>query len=570
MSSSEQPKKNLHGGKGIWGSCLSLVLIVCLTLLKAKVGPKPAPQTAATDAAPYVSQVWVSDNGDGTYTNPVLCADYSDPDVCRRGNDFYMTASSFNCVPGLPILHSNDLVNWTIVSHALRRQPPEDVFSTVQHGNGVWAPCIRYHDGFFYIFYGDPDYGIYMVRTADPAGTWEQPVLVKAGKGLIDPTVLWDDDGTVYLVHAYAGSRAGIKSILTACKLTADATSVLGDEILIFDGHAGHPTIEGPKIYKHEGYYYILAPAGGVTNGWQLALRSKQIYGPYEERIVLAQGRTQINGPHQGGWVTTPTGESWFLHFQDAGAYGRVVHLQPITWKDGWPVMGNDPDGDGTGEPVLTFRKPDVGRTYPIATPAESDEFDTPTLGLQWQWQANPVQSWGFAMPSRSVFRLFSVQKADPTQNYRQVPNLLLQKFPAYTFTATAKITFQPYHIGEKAGLIIMGDSYAYIAVTLTDEGLTVMQAHCQQAIRGGREVAAEPTHVTGKEFYLRVHVGPGARCTFSYSTDGQTFSTMGDVFTATEGRWIGAKVGLFCSRDNETNNAGYADIDWFHITDAS
>ena len=357
-------------------------------------------------AQDYVSQVWVPDQGDGTYRNPILDADYSDPDLCRAGENYYMTASSFNCIPGLPILHSRDLVNWRIINHALPRISYDTAFDQPQHGNGVWAPSIRYHEGTFYIFYGDPDRGIFMLRTQDPAGRWSAPVNVKPGKGMIDPCPLWDGD-RVYLVHGYAGSRAGMKSVLGVCELNADASAAITESRLVFDGHPDHPTVEGPKFYKKDGYYYIFAPAGGVPTGWQLVMRSKDVYGPYEARIVMAQGSTSVNGPHQGGWVTTPDGkEDWFMHFQDKYAYGRVVHLQPMQWKEGWPVIGIDREGKGCGEPVLSYRKPSVGKTYPICTPAESDEFESRTLGLQWQWHSNYSPLWYYTASERSRLRL--------------------------------------------------------------------------------------------------------------------------------------------------------------------
>ena len=329
------------------------------------------------------SKVWVADNGDGTFKNPIINADYSDPDAIRVGDDYYMTASSFNVIPGLPILHSKDLVNWRIINHALREQEPKEVFAKPQHGGGVWAPSIRFHAGEFYIYYGDPDYGVYMTKAKDPAGEWSKPLLVKEAKGWIDTCPLWEDDGNAYLVHAFAGSRAGIKSILVVNKMNREGTRILDDGVMVFDGHAADPTVEGPKFYKLNGYYYILAPAGGVATGWQIALRSKNIYGPYEKKVVLAQGKSAINGPHQGALVDTPTGEWWFLHFQDKGPYGRVVHLQPTVWKNSFPVIGNDPDGDGTGEPVIKFKKPNVGKTYAIETPTDSDEFSDASLGRQ-------------------------------------------------------------------------------------------------------------------------------------------------------------------------------------------
>src|ERR1035438_4287110 len=227
-------------------------------------------------AQPFVSKVWVADNGDGTYNNPVLHADYSDPDVTRAGADFYLTASSFNSAPGLPILHSRDLVNWEIIGHVFAVQPPADHFSKPRHGDGVWAPAIRYHDRTFYIFYPDPDFGIYMVKAKNAAGPWSKPLLIKEAKGWIDPCPLWDDDGRAYLVHAMAGSRSGIKSVLIVHRMSPDGTQLLDDGAIVFDGHAEDPTVEGPKFYKRNGYYYIFAPAGGVPTGWQLVLRSRQ------------------------------------------------------------------------------------------------------------------------------------------------------------------------------------------------------------------------------------------------------------------------------------------------------
>jgi beta-xylosidase len=234
--------------------------------------------TGATAQSP----VWVPDMGNGSYKNPVIHADYSDPDVCRVGGDYYLVSSSFNATPGLPILHSKDLVNWKILGHALKRQPPFSHFETVQHGNGVWAPSIRYHDGEFWIYYPDPDFGIYLVKAKNAEGPWSDPLLVESGRGLIDPCPLWDTDGNNYLVYAYAGSRAGIKSVIAVKRLNTDGTRTIDNGVIVYDGHELDPTIEGPKFYKRNNFYYIFAPAGGVSTGWQLVLRSKNVYGPYE------------------------------------------------------------------------------------------------------------------------------------------------------------------------------------------------------------------------------------------------------------------------------------------------
>ena len=520
---------------------------------------------------PYVSKVWVADNGDGTYKNPIINADYSDPDAIRVGDNFYLISSSFEDVPGLPILQSKDLVNWTIIGHALKRQPPFEHFSIPRHGEGVWAPSIRYHDNEFYIYYPDPDFGIYLTKAKNITGPWSDPVLVEKGKGLIDPCPLWDDDGQVYLVHAFAGSRAGIKSIIAIKKLNKDGTKVIDEGVLVYDGHETDPTIEGPKFYKRNGYYYIFAPAGGVPTGWQLVLRSKNVYGPYERKVVMDQGSSKTNGPHQGAWVTTQTGEDWFLHFQDKDVYGRVVHLQPMKWTNDWPVIGLDKDADGKGEPVIRYKKPNVGKTYPVQTPAESDEFDGNKLGLQWQWMANPKATWYFLNPSKGYIRLFSDKLPDSAKNLWEAPNVLLQKFPADEFMVTTKMNFVPNKNleNEKAGLAIMGLSYANLSLKSKKDGIYLVYSVCKDAAQGKAENETVISKLSSSEIYLRVIITKGAKCNFYYSRDGETYTKAGDEFTAEVGRWIGAKVGIFCTRETQINDSGWADFDWFRVKSA-
>ncbi len=512
------------------------------------------------------SKVWVADNGDGTYKNPIIHADYSDPDVIRVGDDFWMTASSFNAVPGLPILHSKDLVNWTIVNHVFRDQNPREVFNKPQHGGGVWAPSIRFHKGEYYIYYGDPDFGIYMTKSRDPRGDWSKPLLVKEAKGWIDPSPLWDTDGNAYLVHAFAGSRSGIKSVLVINKMSPDGTRLLDDGVMVFDGHEKHPTVEGPKFHKIGDYYYISTPAGGVATGWQLVLRSKNLYGPYEEKIVLAQGKTAINGPHQGALVDTQSGEWWFVHFQDRGAYGRIVHLQPAVWKNGFPVIGADPDGDGTGEPVLRHRKPNTGRTHPAATPQDSDEFSGSTIGPQWQWHANPEATWAFPFPTRGVLRMNSVRLPEGYKNLWDLPNLLMQKFPAEEFTATAKVKVEPRFPGERFALVVMGLDYSLLGVEFRGGKLFISQSTAKDADKGTAELRSEPVELSSRDLYLRVNVAKDAMCRFSYSVDGTRFTDVGQSFKAREGKWIGSKVGFVFTRPGVFNDAGTADIDWFRF----
>jgi len=516
----------------------------------------------------YVSEVWQSDRGDGTYSNPILYADYSDPDVIRVGNDYYMTASSFNCVPGLPILHSRDLVNWEIVNYALEKQIPEAVFDIPQHSKGVWAPSIRFHKGEFYIYWGDPDFGVYMIKTKDIYGKWSKPILVMAGKGIIDPCPLWDDEKT-YLIHAWAGSRAGINSILTINKMNSEGTKVLDEGQNVFDGHDKHHTMEGPKLYKKEGYYYIFAPAGGVETGWQVVMRSKNIYGPYEDKIVLEQGSTTVNGPHQGAWVTTPDNNSWFIHFQDQGVYGRVLHLQPMEWKKGWPIIGKDFDGNGIGEPILSGFKPISGNDFAIRHPAENDEFDNGKPGLQWQWYANSSVKWSAQISSTSYLRLFSISQKDEP-NLWNVPNLLLQKLSAPNFTATTKVklTTEWQTSGKKAGLLLMGKTYAYVAIAFHDNQYWVQQVSCINANEGTKEKVIAEKPLMFNEVQLRMKImAPNASCQFSYSENGIDFFEIGEEAKAEKDLWISAKIGIFAISESNVRMGGYADFDWFRIT---
>ena len=583
-------------------------------------------------SAQQISSSWNPDKGTH-YVNPVLNADYSDPDVCRVGDDFYMTSSSFACFPGLQILHSTDLVNWEIIGAALTDYPgpdwsderqwetlgqrldtpsdpppgPQEWRTIPQHGNGVWAPAIRYHDGEFYIYCGDPDRGIFMVKTSDPRGKWDDPVWVVKAKGYIDPCPLWDEDGKAYLSHGCAGSRAGHKSVLFVAPMSPDGTRLLGQSRIVYDGHETQPTIEGTKFYKHNGDYYIFSPAGGVPTGWQVVLRSKNPWGPYEERVVMAQGASETNGPHQGAWIDTPDGEHWFMHFQDKDAYGRVVHLQPMEWTaDGWPVIGVDKDGDGVGEPVSKYRKPSL-KSSGTFQPSESDDFDSVDLGLQWQWHGIPSPYWYFLDARNSALRLYSVDQAEGWRNLGDSPNLLLQKTPADKFTVTAKLRFIPNpqlkEKGESCGFVLMGQDYAVIKMTDTSEGVVLQYAECEDALKGKQEniirtvpLSSEPLPVPysnsymsttvppvspvsymASDVYVRMKVMPEDRkgnvpdltARFWYSLDGKRWTELTDKpFVGKPGKWIGAKFGFFCNRQASKNDSGWMQVDWIEVTE--
>jgi beta-xylosidase len=559
---------------------------------------------AAPNAVPAApAQPWTADLGDGHYRNPILHADYSDPDAIRVGDMFYMTSSSFSNAPGLPLLQSSDMVNWELVGHALPQLPPAQFFAVPQPGKGVWAPALRHHDGKFWIFYPDPDVGIYVMTAEKFAGPWSAPRLILAGKGIIDPAPLWDDDGKAWLVHGWAKSRSGINNILTLRSMAPDGTRLLDEkdrDIINGDKLPGYFTIEGPKLHKAHGYYYVFAPAGGVENGWQAVFRSRSIEGPYEDRIVMAQGMSAVNGPHQGAWVDGADGRDWFYHFQDKGAYGRVVHLQPMQWKDGWPVIGEDKDGDGVGEPVLRHAKP-AGRDRGVLVPATTDEFSGKALGLQWQWNANYLAAWA-TLTARPGYLRLAAQPASDGASLRELPFVLTQKFPAPVFSADASITLGGTRDaaggadGQRAGLVVLGIRYAWVG--LRREGKTTQLVHAvcslppdmpggkpaDKCVERGEVLAtwlgAAPGGVSARApdaaaataapspVYLRVRVDADAMAQFSYSLDNKTFIPAGQPFKAGVGRWVGAQLGLFSTVPaTAAAKNTWADIDYFRIT---
>ncbi|WP_079022130.1 glycoside hydrolase 43 family protein [Streptomyces sp. NRRL F-5193] len=501
---------------------------------------------------PPVPEV-TGDLGDGTYRNPVLAADWSDPDVVRVGGDFYLTASSFGRAPGLPLLHSRDLVNWTLVGHALARLEPEEAFTVPRHDRGVWAPSLRHHDGRFWIFWGDPDHGIFQVNSPAIGGPWTRPHLVKEGLGLIDACPLWDEEtGEAYLVHGWARSRAGFNNRLTGHRMSPDGDKVLDEGRTLVDADLlpGWFTLEGPKTYRHDGRFWILAPAGGVATGWQGAFRADSFFGPYEERIVLSQGDTDVNGPHQGGWVRTGAGEDWFLHFQQTGAHGRLVHLQPMRWDaDGWPVMGDD------GSPVRVHRKPDLP-VGPAARPAVDDGFPGGAFGPQWQWTANPGADWTRPHEGRGL-RLTCV-RTDRADDLRSVPHVLTQRLPAGARTAEVRLRLASDTPGARAGLVVLGDAYAWIGLERAPDGRPLL-AHRFAPGNADRErdaARAVPLPTGTDTVLLRVEATADARCRFSYDAGGGPVR-LGPEFAATPWRWVGALLGLFAAAPEGEGHAG-------------
>lgn len=511
--------------------------------------------------------LWKSDLKDGSYRNPILFADYSDPDVIRVGDTFYMTASSFNYIPGLPILTSKDLVNWKLVNYAVKRID-YDEYDTPQHAKGIWAPAIRFHDGEFYIYYGMPDEGIFMVKTKDPLGEWEKPVLVLEGKGLIDPCPFWEDDGTAYVIHGYAKSRIGFKSYLGIFPMSADGNRAVAPDRILFDGVETQPTIEGPKVYKRNGYYYIFAPAGGVRTGWQTVLRSRNICGPYEEKIVMKQGATEINGPHQGGLTDTVSGQEWFVHFQDRGLYGRIVHLQPVHWEKDWPVIGVDPDEEGCGRPCIVHEKPDMGGDSEAVYLEASDDFAAGQLGLQWQWLGNARESFASLAENPGHLRLFCLNPSGKNKPILwENANVLTQKIVCPYFRAETHVKLDGLNNLEQAGLVMMGGHYAYLAVRVVDGTKKIVYAQSYDSERGMEEqvMVLRETETDCRGILLCESLTEEG-FSMEYSMDGKNYQKVDTSFFPTDHTWVGAKIGLFANVVSDREQGGYADFEYIHV----
>jgi beta-xylosidase len=482
------------------------------------------------------------DQGNGTYINPILNADYSDPDVIRVGDKYFMVCSEFHFM-GMPVLESSDMVNWKIIARVYDHLDFPEYNTNDRYAGGSWAPAIRYHADRFWIYFCTPDEGLFMSSAEKPEGPWEPLTQVKAIPRWEDPCPFWDEDGKAYLGHSLKGAGP-----IIIHKMRADGKQLLDEGVTVYTG----PTAEGTKIHKINGWYYMSIPEGGVAQGWQTILRSKNIYGPYEKKVVLERGSTGINGPHQGSIVDTPDGQWWFYHFQSDGAMGRVVHLQPVIWKDDWPVIGVDIDRNGIGEPVYVWKKPEINGSFRICAPQTSDDFNSPEPGLQWQWNHNPVMdSW--TLTEKPGFLILKAVRAD---NFVKARNTLTQKVMGVKGEASTEMDLTSIAEGQKAGLCSMGGKITNLIGVLKRDGKLYLFNESNGKITSEKAI-------TTKKIFLKVQLDiKGDKNQFLYSADNKTFSGLGDKFSTAAGYWKGTRIGLFSY--NELNSNGSASFNWF------
>lgn len=484
-----------------------------------------------------------SDNGDGTYTNPLIAADFPDPDVIRVGDTYYMVTTTMFIFPGVTILKSKDLVNWEYCSNAVSRFDFSKCYnldSCSRYAHGQWATSIKYHNGKFYLLFITLNEGGFMCMADKAEGPWEITHLLK---GFYDPGLFFDDDGKIYVAQGY--SKISITEV--DAKLVA-----ISKDSLVYTGDI-RKGLEGTHVYKINGYYYLYCTYGG-KDGIQVALRSKNIYGPYEQKVVIRDTTPGINfGIHQGALIQTQTGEWWTILFVDSGPFGRFPSLQPVTWVDGWPMVGID------GHAVVTYRKPTIGKIYPAKKLPAGDEFTEKTLGMQWGWNHNPDSTkWSLTKKS-GWLRLMTT---NVTEDFKMARNTLTQRpFANYNqsvpTTAVTKMDVRHMKAGDIAGLAVFQEPYAFIAVKkenganyllMVNNGDPTDSVAMNQSIVYLKTIASNTT----------------AKARFEYSFDNKVFHPLGNELTMQFNLKIftGNKFCLFNYATKKTG--GFADFDWF------
>jgi beta-xylosidase len=492
------------------------------------------------------AQAWTPDNGNGTFTNPLMWGDWPDPDIIRVGDTFYFVSTSMHYVPGCPIATSKDLVNWKMAGYAVSRYD-EDRRYDMKGGNmylrGSWASTLRYHDGTFYTGFCTPDHdaekGHFSICTAkNIEGPWTRTIFKEY---LYDPGLFFDDDGKVYVAHG--------QQKLYITELNTDARSVKVPKKEIYD-NPKYPYLEGSHLYKVNGKYYILGSTGG-TQGRQVCLRSDNIYGPYESKVVINDDHTYPgNGLHQGGMVQLKDGSWWFIIMQDRGPIGRVPNLEPVTWVDGWPIIGNN------GKGVDSCKKPNVGAVYTIMAPATSDEFNSPKLGLQWQWNHNPDPEKWSLVEHKGYLRL----KAGKAKKLADARNTLTQRIQGPYSNGTVEMNVSGMKNGDVAGFGIFQFPYAFVSAQEKGAKKTIVMMNNDSTITS--------INFTGNTVWFKASVtDTDYMASFAYSIDGKNYQPIGNKLKMGLGLdWTANRFALFNYSITEDGIGGYVDFNWFHF----
>lgn len=524
---------------------------------------------ASSDDTPAktFSKVWTADQGNGTYINPVVNADFPDIDLLRVGDTYYMMTTTMYHFPGATILKSKDLVNWKFCCNPLEKIDDNDAYNLLNgkhhYSQGQWATSLKYHDGKFYIYFicygrsGVDNTQQILLTATDIEGAWN---MTKMQDHYYDSGWLFDDgdngDGFAYVA-------CGIGDIWVN-KLDATTLEKKDSKRVLSLGNG----LEGCRMYHIGDYYYIYATYGG-TEGSQTIFRSKAPMGPYEEH----DGRIFANQHiHQGALVETQTGEWWTIIFKDAGAIGRIPYLEPVKWVDGWPVLGNN--GIDVSQNGKAYPKPNVGATYPATHIASNDPFASTSLGKQWQWNHNAVESAWSLTERPGYLRLYTAGVTDELNSAR---NSLTQRIQGYNPNGTpsgnvtnsygiVKMDISGMEEGDVAGLAVFQNPYSFIGVKMVDGKKILYSERCSfnnQTMK--KEESKTGAAITSDIIYFKTSVNYGSnQCRYYYSTDNKKWTAWGCTMSMgyTLDYFVGQRYYIF---NYATKNlGGHVDVDWF------
>jgi len=501
------------------------------------------------------------DQDDGTYRNPVLNADFPDSDTVEHHGTYYMISSKQHMSPGMMILESKDLVNWSLVGHVYKKLSWEPNYRPDQMNGykyGVWAGDLAYHEGRWYCYMIDTKSGLYMISAPDIHGPWDEPICMLRRQGWTDPGVFWDDEAKqAYLVCNFG--RVPDKKVritqIRLFKMSWDGRKVLDEGSVIYD----QGRCESCKIDKINGTWYIFLSEWIDRDRKQIVLRSKTdiIYGPYDRKVILERGTAFDRSAVQGSIVQAPDGSWWYLHqlvqnttnpFQ-----GRPQCLEPVTWVNGWPIIGKDEDNDGIGEPVLSYRKPVTGQ--PITAPQTDDEFDGPKLGPQWEWNHNPRDD-RWSLTERPGWLRLKASVPVGKGDFWGACNTISQRIMGTgKGTVVTKLDLSGMKPGQQAGFVRFSIIYHLFGVRMNSNGVKQLLFNANGKVTNGPAIRTDT-------LWIRT-VNDGNRAHFAYSTDCELFTRFGPVFTIKFGNWCGDRLGFYCWNDRD--DTGCIDVDWFH-----
>ncbi len=512
------------------------------------------PPSGRADGPPAKWGEWPTwgDQGDGTYRNPVLPSDYSDIDCIRVGSNYYAISSTFQFSPGMVILQSADLVNWSIIGHAiadLRQISPELNWDRMnRYGKGVWAGALRFHDGKFWIYFGTPDEGYFMTTAKDPRGPWEPLHPLLKAKGWDDCCPFWDDDGQGYFV----GTNFSDGYKIHLFKLTPDGRDLVMDSDRVIYQSKGS---EANKLYKINGVYYHLFSEVKAAGRVLMMQRAKSMNGPFEGPRQLKHADREALEPNQGGLVQSEAGEWFFYTHHGRGSWeGRCNSLLPVTWVDGWPIIGQV-GNDGIGRMVWAGKKP-VANTL-IIIPQSSDDFESLALPAQWEWNYQPRDEKWSLEERPGWLRLHAFVPLEPDNLFKAGNTLTQRCFRTSTNEVIVKLDLSGLADGQKAGLCHFAKTRSMLGVTQSGTSRRLEYKH-------NDEITSGP-ELDGEIVWLRSTWGLDGKSQYSFSLDGKNFTPFGKPYLLSWGSYRGDRIGLYSY--NNKAEAGYVDVDFFHYS---